>query len=154
MLEVYNFGKITSMGNCKLQVTLCLTVWGLNKERKIRIKWRCLPRTYSHSKPMTDKVMQEREIHGLQQHRIHNPHERYKLSNQAGRVWWSQSFCGQGFCSRGICGAVESSTVALRCQKPSLNVTALNLAKSNRHERREGEKKQSESNIVTVLLSH
>lgn len=31
---------------------------------------------------MTDKVTQEREMHGLQQRSIHNAHERYKLSNQ------------------------------------------------------------------------
>lgn len=35
---------------------------------------------------MTDKVMQEQEMHGLQQCRIHNTQKRYKLSNRAGRV--------------------------------------------------------------------
>lgn len=115
-----------------------------------------ISRTYTHSKLSAIEVKQERETFGLQPRRIHKAHKLNRLRNQAGHVWWSQSFCGQGSGSRGIYGAVKSSTIALCCQKPSLNVTALNLAKSNRQERREGENKQwkKHHNSVAFSLTH
>ncbi|CAB1457433.1 unnamed protein product [Pleuronectes platessa] len=43
-----------------------------------------------------------------------------------------------GFARQGICGANQSSITMLRCQKPSLGVTVLNLAKPKRQERKKG----------------
>lgn len=96
----------------------------------------------------------ERDIHRQQQQQ-QQQHRSARINTQAREApTTTRVICSDlgavrpGFSQQGIRGASQSSTTALRCQKPSFSVTALNLAESNRQERREGENqrenKQSE----------